>query len=282
LLVKASALEESGMLATHWRAIPRAVRDWTQFCIIVLGALWGVYTFLYKEIVVPGRRPATLVVKPSLQALGYRGTLALVRARLEVANRSDTRVWVPALWYHALGVQLAVEPLSAAMFHDSVKQYAGVVGDGEDEFRMVSRYSRETASAVVATWKDPVQHMWFDPGDEVIYEQLFYVPAAWDVICLEVDYYTAKDGDAVSRVVWRADPDGSVRPALYLRANRVAGRAAPDEEYRGWVDPAYPSHKRWAIRHGVGETSARATLVLRGTAAAEREESVRLARARSP
>src|SRR6185436_3668272 len=84
----------------------RVLRDVLQAFALLIAAAWGFYTFVYKEVIVPRNRPASLVVTPVLEAIGRRGNLVLARATFEMANRSDSKVYVPAMWYTVRGLRL--------------------------------------------------------------------------------------------------------------------------------------------------------------------------------
>lgn len=88
-------------------AATRIFREWTQFAILLFATAWGVYTFVYKELILPSRRPATLAVSTSLEELGRTEDKVLIRLRVHAVNRTDRKVYVPALWYSVHGVRLA-------------------------------------------------------------------------------------------------------------------------------------------------------------------------------
>ena len=71
------------------------IRDAIQAFALLVAAVWGGYTFVYKEVVVPARQPAALVVTPTLEAIGRRGDLVLARATFHMVNRSDSKVYAP-------------------------------------------------------------------------------------------------------------------------------------------------------------------------------------------
>lgn len=73
------------------------IKDWLQIILLVFGAAWGIYTFVYKEIIVPSRRPAALRVTATLEEVGRKKDMLLVRARIVVSNQSDTKIYAPAL-----------------------------------------------------------------------------------------------------------------------------------------------------------------------------------------
>ncbi len=88
------------------------VHEWTKTVAVVLAALWGGYTFLWKEILVPSWAPATLVieVKPRQAVFETKpgaGNTSPSRLRLRViATNPSTRTLylLPSVWW-ATGMQ---------------------------------------------------------------------------------------------------------------------------------------------------------------------------------
>src|SRR5215218_6583250 len=80
------------------------VRDVIQALALLIAAMWGGYTFIYREIIIPARRPAALVVTPTLEAIGRRGDTILARATFHMVNHSASKVYAPAIWYSVRGL----------------------------------------------------------------------------------------------------------------------------------------------------------------------------------
>jgi len=53
------------------------VHEWTKTVAVVLAALWGGYTFLWKEILVPSWAPASLVIEVKPRQAGFASTRTL-------------------------------------------------------------------------------------------------------------------------------------------------------------------------------------------------------------
>jgi hypothetical protein len=88
------------------------VHEWTKTVAVVLAALWGGYTFLWKEILVPSWAPATLVIEVKPRQAGFEtkpraGDTGPSRLRLRViATNPSTRTLylLPSVWW-ATGMQ---------------------------------------------------------------------------------------------------------------------------------------------------------------------------------
>lgn len=88
------------------------VHEWTKTVAVVLAALWGGYTFLWKEILVPSWAPATLVIEVKPREAGFEskpgaeGTdPSRLRLRVIATNPSSRTLYLlPSVWW-ATGMQ---------------------------------------------------------------------------------------------------------------------------------------------------------------------------------
>ena len=88
------------------------VHEWSKTVALVLAALWGGYTFLWKEVLVPSWAPATLVIEVKPRQEGFEtkpgaGDTGPPRLRLRViATNPSTRTLylLPSVWW-ATGLQ---------------------------------------------------------------------------------------------------------------------------------------------------------------------------------
>lgn len=217
------------------RSSARIVRDLVQAFALIIAASWGAYTFIYREIIVPARRPASLVVTPMLEAIGRRGDTVLARATFQMANHSDSKVYVPAMWYSVNGLKLEPVALDDTTYlrhnrEEAQKPYA------------TARFSQLTAADVIAVGKVSANvETWFEPGGEQRVEQLLYIPAdRYDAAQLQVQYLIAKDIHELKEVRWRATDDGNLEPRLvFAPSSRYAGAAAAlsdtEQRYVRWL-----------------------------------------------
>ena len=215
----------------------RVLRDALQAIALLIAAAWGLYTFVYKEVIVPRNRPAALVVTPVLEAIGRRGDLVLAKATFEMANHSDSKVYVPAMWYTVRGLKL-----------DRVEQddsaYLSANRKAAQELFATARFSQFTAADLVGTGKVSIAvETWFEPGAEQRVEQLLYIPAdRYDAAQLQVQYLITKDIHDVKEIRWRTTDQGDLDPRLVFTAgSKYFGNGAPaemsdrDTRYLGWL-----------------------------------------------
>lgn len=207
----ANQVERLGWL-TAADARARVLRDALQAVALLIAAAWGLYTFVYKEVIVPRNRPAALVVTPVLEAIGRRGNIVFARATFEMVNRSDSKVYVPAMWYSVRGLKLEEVDQTDSAYLNAMRKAA------QEPFPTM-RFSQFTAADLVASGKVSTEvETWFEPGAEQRVEQLLYIPAdRYDAAQLMVQYLITKDIHDVKSVQYRASEQGDLEPRLVYR-----------------------------------------------------------------
>jgi hypothetical protein len=83
------------------------VHEWTKTVAVVVAALWGVYTFIWKDILVPSWAPASLVIEVKTRQegpearpeAGGKGP-ARLRLRVIATNPSSRTLYLlPNVWW---------------------------------------------------------------------------------------------------------------------------------------------------------------------------------------
>ena len=170
------------------------LKDGAQFILLVFGTTWGVYTFIYKDIIVPAKRPPAVTLAATVEELNRADGMIVIRAHLVVANRGDAKVWVPALWWNVYGVSLGGEDRTLSQFVN----YARPLLQQRDG--IVSRFSNVRSIEIVAAGYYPDHELWYQPKDETVHEQLFLVPEdRFDVVQIYVDAFIIKTIDELAR-----------------------------------------------------------------------------------
>jgi hypothetical protein len=248
---------------------PEKVREWVQFALLlfasVWGTWWGYHTFVYKEIIVPSKRPAALAISGSLEEVGRKGDMVLVRARIHVVNNRDIRIYAPALWLTLKGLQMRAKAASV----QGLPPRAENRGLPPEKF---ATYSEDKAQ-FIARWRLPDWQTWYEPSDQTTNEELFFVPLnLYEAIQLRVEVYVTKSIDAVASVEWRVATDGSFVPTLMLK---VKGRGSDNNQTLSeQFEPVKNrQHKEWEVNNGVGQNWSVTTLSLLPTAVERRQEA---------
>jgi hypothetical protein len=184
--------------------------EWVQALLIGLGTALGAGTFWYKEIHEPALSSATLTITPVLETIGQQGGELLVRASLQVENRSSYRVYVPAFFYSVRGVCLTPRAISVDSYETAVRDWA--TGDAE------SRFNQPPLSELVLAGRpSPRKDTHFDPSSQRRYEVLFLVPLRrYDALRMEVNYMVTKDVSEVEGTRWVMTDSHDFRDQVYL------------------------------------------------------------------
>jgi hypothetical protein len=227
------------------------LRDVVQAFALLIAALWGLYTFVYKEVIVPRNRPAALVVTPTLEAIGRHGDTVLARATFQMVNHSDSKVYAPAIWYSVRGLRLE------GLKQDDSTYLRQLREDAQKPYP-TARFSHFTGVDLLGTGKVNTEvESWFEPGAEQRVEQILYIPAdRYDAAQLQVEFLISKDVHEVKEIRWTTGDDGDLEPRLVF---------APGSPYAGApaaLSDTVPRYVRWLRANKAGVSYATATLSL--------------------
>lgn len=225
------------------KLVSKSFREWTQFGIVLFATAWGVYTFVYKETILPSRRPATLTVSTNLEELGRTSETVLIRLRIHAVNRTDRKVYVPALWYTVCGLKLQGQTPEESDYRSQVE----FAPDAE----LQARYSSIAAADVVAvgTILNRITS-YYEPTDETTNEVLFEVPVdKYDALQARAQFFLTRETEGLALSGWRVGERGELDPKLLL-----SGRP---------YEPEFNAqHYAWAISKGAGFNWSSSTLAL--------------------
>ena len=96
------------MARSSERTIGQEVNTWVQTFGILVAAAWGVYTFIYKEIVLPKSAPVNISVNLELKTIGpsnpqeteAKKQLIAVEMKVSATNPSPREVYLlPSIWF---------------------------------------------------------------------------------------------------------------------------------------------------------------------------------------
>ena len=204
------------------------LKDGVQFILLIFGAAFGIYTFIYKDIYIPAKRPPAVTLAATVEELDHADGMILIRAHLVVANRGDAKVWVPALWWNVYGVSLGGDGRTISQFVNYARpllQYD----------KGVSRFSNIRSVEIVAAGYERDYELWYQPKDETVHEQLFLVPEErFDAVQIYVDAYIIKNIETLAPTRWEINDQGELTPTLLLKQkgwwwDKNSGRTVPFE-----------------------------------------------------
>src|SRR5256885_1464223 len=103
------------------------LNTWVQTIGICIAAIWGVYTFVFKEILVPKSAPVNVTINLQLKKIGTgptNGNLTAVEMKISATNPSSRKVYLlPSVWV-AHGIRIkAVERDDAGFADATVKSF---------------------------------------------------------------------------------------------------------------------------------------------------------------
>jgi hypothetical protein len=166
-------------------------------------------------------------------------------------NRTDRKVYVPALWYTVCGLKLAEQP------GDDVDEYRSQV-EFAPEAEIQARYSSVAAADVVAvgTILGRVTS-YYEPTDETTNEVLFEVPVdKYDALQARAQFFLTRETEGLAISGWSVGERGELDPKLLL-----SGRP---------YEPEFNAqHYAWALSCGAGFNWASSTLALWQKASSE-------------
>jgi hypothetical protein len=232
--------------------------EWVQALLIGASTLIGAGTFWYTDIHQPAVSPATLTMTPALEMIGRRGDELLVRASLKIENRSNYRVYAPALWYTVRGYCFRPRTQPADSFEAAVSAWR--------EGALQSRFNTgDTGDLLVVGRPSPRKESYYDPASDRRYEELFLVPRnLYAALRMEVHYMVAKDISEIDTTRWKMEKNHDVHEEIYLSRRalgydsvaRQFGTRMMSEPYRGRV------HTAWRERAGAAWGWSHASLSL--------------------
>ncbi len=214
----------------------KSFRDWAQFGILVFATTWGVYTFILKDIIWPASRPTALELKVTLDEIGRSRGLRMMRLQIVSANRTDRRVYIPAMWYRIEAYKIEKRKDVTSFWSD-----AQVAPPRE----ITARHTRISDSQVVASARIYTgDEVWYEPHDVTTEEHIFAVPEDdYDYLVLHVHYIFTRDMLSSHQVEWYLKPNGSWEPNVVLPESLLdigGGHNWSVSSYSFWPDGPQP------------------------------------------
>lgn len=219
-----------------------ALREWTEYAILLFATGFGIYRFIYKDIYVPGQRTATLTVQSSLEEFGRTPDTVLIRARIHGENQSERTVYVPALWYTVAGLRFAEQAGDLDAYLGRIRQ---------NPVDLNARYSALAMWDVVAVGTILTDvTAYYHPADQTTNDALFAVPLnRYDALELRVNFFVTKETRGLGTPEWQVGDEGNLEALI-----RLNGKPYDPENV--------PEHGRWAEKTGAGYNWSISTLPL--------------------
>jgi hypothetical protein len=206
------------------RSLGETVNTWVQIVGICIAALWGVYTFVFKEITLPKSAPVNITLNLQLKKIGTGSTkanLTAVEMKISATNPSTREIHLlPSAWM-ASGVSISAAEKDET---DFTQEAAGALRDSIDIYT-VQRHAKQEKSSVVAVgllFSDDA----LKPSETVARTIIFYVPrdhydllyvSAWmpsasDVSGIQLEWALNSQRGDLDETVYRLDKNGGRTP----------------------------------------------------------------------
>ncbi len=245
-------METTEMLRLLWgslRALPgrlwgwlrardsHAVRNWVEVVAIILAGGWAYYRFVYEASKV---RPLLVLSSSIEQVAGKRlqgrDSVICLRARVNITNRSQVRVYALGVWYKLTGTFLVRGPTQNP--NDSSAYASFTKQRIKDGYRSASRHYYQTSGPVVSTGWFLEPEWWFEPDEEASASFLVFIPAnRYDAVRLEVFVDQAKDQEPF-HTRWGVAEDGSLEHETYLKLDGFAEDTLRVKPFEALTNPA--------------------------------------------
>ena len=207
-----------------WPRLPSWVgspllHEWIRSGGILIAAAWGVYTFVWKDILVPAWQPASLSLEASLTAVPDRPVTADGREMslvVKVVNSSSRRVYPLANIWWLRGLQRDRRPGSAAQSDQTFLQ-ASDQALRQEALQHVERSVISVPGSLLAVGRlfdDDV----IDPGGVVNRTLLVRIPNRYSAVDLRfvVPLLTRPSDGLFSgrQLAWGLSPSGDPQPLV--------------------------------------------------------------------
>lgn len=167
-----------------------AVRNWVQVVAFLLAGVWGVYTFVYSEIVAPSSAPVNVSTELQIEDVGEivdasNRRLRAVQLTITAVNPSSREVYILPNFWVAYGLNVGPAPDSAA--------WAQALTSSVNRRELLHggrHFQVEGGDMVAANLAFPDDAL--KPNERIVRTMMFYVPAdAYDLIQVETVMPTA-------------------------------------------------------------------------------------------
>lgn len=229
------------MTPSSERSFAKELNIWVQTMCIIIATLWGAYTFIYKEIMLPKAVPVNVSVDLQLKKIGRPNSqvqqgenkaLIAVEMAVSATNPSSREVYLlPSVWIaHGYKVNALSENKGFA-------KQATLVLDSQDK----SQLEKHASTAGIADGPVAIGRLFPDnslkPNEKVAQKLLFHVPVGrYDFISVEALMPTmAKKEGAV--LVWKYDEkDGSLVPIMFKIAKNGERKEMKNDKDGHYMD----------------------------------------------
>ena len=167
-----------------WSRSP-LLHEWIRSGAVLIAAVWGVYTFIYKDILVPSWQPAHLTLEANLSSVPDRPAKVAgldMMLQVKATNASSRRVYLLANIWTLRGVDTAPRTgpkVDSEFLQESIQllRYGSLLP--------AERGVRRSAGKMIAVGR-LLGDEFIDPGNAVNRSILVHIPKEYDAVELNV------------------------------------------------------------------------------------------------
>lgn len=200
--------------------VPRSksAREWIQLGVIIFATVSGFYQFIFKDVIRPAQEPTALNISASLERVGKKEGLLLIRSRITATNPTKKRIYIPAFWFTVTGFRLATSAASVNQDHGAILGELDRNGNGG---AFISTYAPIESGEVLAQQRITYQNTaWWEPDDKTNDEAIFAVPEdEFDFLILNVHYLQTRHDQDIDDPAWTTNAEGSWNAQFKLKSH---------------------------------------------------------------
>jgi|ERR1041385_63779 hypothetical protein len=213
------------------RSFEERLNTWVQIVGILIAAIWGVYTFLEKEVLIPKSAPVNISINLQLKKVatgtGNQASLTAIEMNVAATNPSTREVHLlPSAWM-AQGVRIKpVERDEKDLLAEAAK---ALLQPQDSEIYTVQRHAVVENSPIVATGLLFADEG-LKPTEKVARTIIFYVPKdAYDLLDVNVKMPIGEDVSQI-KLEWTLNKDHGLEPTFYRVDNTGKRSRIPDSD----------------------------------------------------
>lgn len=220
---------------------------WAQSIGIIVAAIWGAYTFIYKEIKLPEESPTNISVNLQLKKASTgkpKTSLIPVEIHVSATNPSSRTIYLLSNYWIAWGYR--TEPIANMDTMDSGafsgRMDATINAQNGQNFERHSVSSPRSIIAGGSLFSDDS----LNPNETITRTIMFYAPRdKYDSVLAQVNMpsFEAQKG---LEMQWKVKADGSVQGTLYV-VNKDGGRTPAKVDREGHIADQKVMHMEYQL-----------------------------------
>jgi len=194
------------------RTVGETINTWAQTIAILLAGFWGIYTFIYKEVMVPKSAPVNICLNLEVKKIDSAATsaknLTAVEMKVSANNPSTREIHLLSSGWTAYA--MAAMPVESDLSHDSAT--AKTITTPRD-ITTLERHAKRKGATLVALGQ-LYGDVSLKPGENLTRRIVFHVPRnKYDLVEVRVSIPSATNVDGVG-FKWVFEDD-SLQPRLF-------------------------------------------------------------------